>query len=147
METWEAGGLAVALVQSFPRSSIATDVWEAEILPLDKARAEEAVRRIRRTSETSPSIAHFHGVYASLLGTVRETVVCELCDGTGIVTDTDHPRHWTGRPDTMPPKMDTFGCACNVATWCRACPDGTARRAMLQRMNGQTPTTHEPRNP
>ena len=52
MESWEADGLAVILVQSFPRSQIATDVWEAELLPLDKARAEEAVRRIRRTGRS-----------------------------------------------------------------------------------------------
>lgn len=137
MESWQADGLATILVQSFPRSSIATDVWEAELLPLDKSRAEEAVRRIRRTSEHAPTIAHFHSMYAGLLGTQRDVPQCEQCNGTGIVTDTDHPRHWTGAPDTMPPKMDEWTCACNVATWCRSCPEGVARKGMLARLNGQ----------
>ncbi len=137
METWQADNLATLLVQSFPRSAIATDVWEAELLPLDKARAEEAVRRIRRTSEHAPSIAHFHGVYASLLGTQRDTHTCEQCQSTGLVTCTDHPRHWAGQPDTMPPQIDQWTCSCNVVTWCRSCADGLTRKAMLQRMAGE----------
>jgi hypothetical protein len=136
MESWQADSLATVLVQSFPRSSIATDVWEAELLPLDKARAEEAVRRIRRQSEHAPTIAHFHAVYGGLLGTQREAVQCDQCAGSGLVTDTDHPRHWTGPADAMPPKLDEWTCSCNIVTYCRSCSEGAARKAMLQRMNG-----------
>ena len=137
METWEADGLSALICQSFPRSQIAADVWADEFKPLDKPRAEEAVRRIRKTSEHAPSIAHFHGVYGGLLGTARSPEeACEQCGGSGIVTDTDHPRHWTGGADAMPPVDADGHCNCNVATWCRSCPDGVTRKQMLARMAG-----------
>ena len=140
MERWEAEGLAQSLCQSFPRSQIAPDIWQSELEPLDKARAEEAVRRVRRQSEHAPSIAYFHGIYGGLLGSVRgDGVACESCSDTGLVTDTDHPRHWPGAPDAMPRPRDPDGseyCDCNVATWCRDCEHGKRARAMLQRMAG-----------
>ena len=153
METWQADSLAAVLCRSFPRSSIAADVWAEELGPLDTVRAEEAVRRIRRTFEHPPTIAAVHAVYANLLGSAdTATEVCDHCGNTGIITDTDHPRHWPGRPGTIPTPMGpvdftddagnahtriepTGECACNVATWCRQCDQGPRARHMLQQMS------------
>lgn len=152
METWQADSLAAALCQSFPRSSITADVWATELAGMDQARAEEAVRRIRRTFEHAPTIAAMHATYNGLANTAPETEVCTTCHGTGMVTDTDHPRHWPGRPGTIPNPIGpvdyvdangdtkvrwapTGDCACNVATWCRQCDQGQRAQIVLRSMN------------
>ena len=155
METWQADSLAAALCQSFPRSAITADIWAGELADMDQARAEEAVRRIRRTFEHAPTIAALHAVYANLLGSAPEAAKCETCHGTGMVTDTDHPRHWPGKPDTIPKPIGpvdfidadgnsrtriepTGECACNATTWCRQCPQGERAKLILRSINAQS---------
>lgn len=137
----DAISLAVLISQTWPRNQIPVDVWEETLTPLDGPRCEQAYRDLRNTIKYPPSISDFMAKYHGLLGTAREANLCEHCAGTGIVTDTNHPHHWPGRPDTMPPANDDGTCNCNCATWCPNCPEGTTRRSMLQRMNGQTSTT------
>ena len=69
--------------------------------------------------------------------------LCEHCAGTGMVTDTDHPRHWPGTPGTLPAlyELDRLQgrCNCNVVTWCRQCAQGEHARGLLRSMTA-TPT-------
>ena len=64
--------------------------------------------------------------------------MCEHCAGTGMVTDTDHPRHWPGTPGTLPAlyELDRLQgrCNCNVVTWCRQCAQGEHARGLLRSM-------------
>jgi len=122
METWEADTLGGLIAQSWPRSSITADVWAGEFRSLDKPRAEEAVRQLRRTQEHAPSVASFYAVYGRLAGSAQEGGTCDMCDNTGVITDTDHPHHWPGRNGTLPLAIDVDGkpyCICNVARPCR----------------------------
>ena len=141
METWQADSLAGALCQSFPRSSITADVWASELADLEQGRAEEAVRRLRRTAEHAPTVAAFYAVYNNLLGTAGPPAPpCDTCGDSGVVTDRDHPLHWPGRDGTIPTPLDADGkptgeCACNVATWCRDCEQGQRAKQTLRRMN------------
>ena len=138
METWAADSLATSLCQSFPRSNITADIWATEFGDLNQAQAEEAVRRIRRTFEHAPTIAAFHNMYASLALAPDPGELCEHCAGTGMVTDTDHPRHWPGTPGTLPAlyELDRLQgrCNCNVVTWCRQCAQGEHARGLLRSM-------------
>lgn len=129
MQKWEAESLGHKLATSFPRSSITPDAWADELADLQLAPAEEAVRRIIRTSEYAPTIAAYHSLYRSLFGTARTSVDCTLCAGSGWITDRDHPAHWPGDHTSMPPIPAEYGpddgCNCNVVTTCH-CPAGQA---------------------
>jgi hypothetical protein len=118
-----AAELAVKISQTWPRSSVATDVWEEELADLDRPRAEAALKQMRRTVEHAPSVAAFLSAYRAQSGTagVYEWN-CPKCANTGWVTDEQHPRHWTGRPEDMPKIPPHYGpadgCLCNVVTPC-----------------------------
>jgi len=135
MEQWDADRIARKLATSWSRSSISADSWADELLPLVAGPAEEAVRRLVRTAEHAPSIAQFHGTYRGLLGTVEAGDACPDCAGSGLVTDTNHPRHWPGDRSSVPVLVLPDGphpeeCMCNVVRPC-SCRIGQSSGARL----------------
>jgi len=133
----DASTIAVKLSQAWPRSSIATDVWEEELAPLDRGRAEETVRQLRRTEEHAPSIARFLSAYRNLAGTAPIEWICPTCNNDRWITDLLHPEHngyWTekvneeGKPTRTMPVFklkdgtpDPTECICNIMRPCPRC--------------------------
>jgi len=152
MRLSEAEDVALKLSQSWPRSAISVKVWADELVELNRARAEEAARKLVRTSEHAPSIAAFLGAYRNLAGTATSDFVCDDCANSGWVTDTNHPSHWPGRhpeknvlqadgthrddPGNIPPIPEWYGpadgCCCNVVKPCR-CDHGDRTRAQTSK--------------
>lgn len=117
------------------------DHWMDTLETLDAGVAGTTYVRLQQKTDKLPSPAEFLAEYRTVApyDATHRAPQCEACCNTGLVTDTDHPRHWPGPPDSMPrpvgPDGDVY-CDCNVATWCRGCEHGKRARAMLQRMAG-----------
>ena len=114
------------LATSWPRSSISADAWIEELAELDGPRAEEAARHLVRTAEHAPSIAQFLAAYRATRGTAdRYAFECPHCCNTGWVTDRDHPNHWPGELERVPPLNSDGSCNCNAVRPCQ-CDHGKA---------------------
>lgn len=117
--------LGVKITQTW-RNAAPIDVWEEELEPLDRARCEEAYRRLRREATHPPTIAAFLLVYRQLLGTVDTKPAgeweCATCCDCGWVTCWDHPNHrghWAGREHLRPVNAKDPGeCVCNIVRPC-----------------------------
>lgn len=119
------------------------DAWRDMMTDLDAGRAGTTYARFKVEHHgKNPTPAQFMQLYRTV-DTSEPTIErnCPHCDNTGYVTDTDHPRHWTGRPADRPQHTDP--CDCNVATWCPHCHHGTAARTALRKYN-QTRTVYQP---
>ena len=107
-------------------------LWVCISEPLDRARCEEAYRRLRREATHTPTIAVFLTAYRGLLGTVDAKPAgewdCTECCDSGWVTCWDHPRHrghWDGREHMRPvahsrqqvPVMDADGNPTEALRW------------------------------
>jgi hypothetical protein len=136
MKPFEAEDVANKLAHSWPRSSITITSWVEELVELDKGRAEETTRQLIRNAEHAPSIAAFLSTYRNLAGTAKDGPKCPDCDGTGWVTDTNHPSHWPGDMKRVPPIPASHGpadpCLCNVVKPC-SCDDGAHAHKHLKR--------------
>ena len=121
------------------------DHWVETLTPLDPGVAGTAYVKLQKKCDRTPSPAEFLAEYRTLRtydASQPRAAICHECDGTGVVTDLDHPHHWTGPADTIPKHPDGY-CECNVVTWCQSCDDGRTRaRDMLARINHQRP--HQP---
>jgi len=133
----DATFIAVKISQGWPRSAIATDVWEEELAELDKGRAEQTVRQLRRSDEHAPSIARFMQAYRDLAGSAHEPEwICPGCNNDRWITDLLHPEHngyWRERLDdegrarvSMPVLQGPNGpepdiCICNIMRPCPRC--------------------------
>lgn len=136
MKEQTAQSLALKLSQTWQRGPL-PDIWAEVLQTMEHGPAEAAYRALRDTMHNSPSIAEFRTAYAKQLGTAHRDPDhphdCAECCDTGWVTDLDHPRHWPGRPGTIPVARDADGnvdpreCICNVARPCH-CRAGQAHR-------------------
>lgn len=121
------------------------DHWVETLEKLDPGTAGTTYVRLQKKSDRCPTPAEFLAEYRTLrtYDPTQRATHCEHCDGTGVVTDLDHPAHWTGPADTMPGHPDGY-CECNVVTWCQSCDDGRTRaRDMLARIDAQRPRPHD----
>lgn len=108
------------------------DYWAEELGPLDEGAAGTAFARLKASAHR-PTLGEFLEQYKTL--NVRDGSTprpqCDTCSNTGLVTDTDHPRHWPGDPKTVPVEYGGE-CCCQVATWCPVCDEGQRARTMLR---------------
>jgi len=119
----EATDLAVRIGQTWPRSGIAPQVWEEELVELDHGRAGTAFVRLRRELRSAPSIAEFLTEYRAVDiadgGTRPRFADCATCGNAGVV-------HVS--PDAADGRMLLDG-----VKPCR-CPRGDERRAGIERI-------------
>lgn len=79
----QANHLADKLAHIWPRGAITLDVWAEVLEELHYGPAELALRKLRDTIDTMPSIATFRHAYAAELGTHTERIDCPKCGGDG----------------------------------------------------------------
>lgn len=118
MDGMQADSLTKALASMWPAWNLNLRQWSKNMADLEYKTASKAVSTIVRQSDNPPSWARFLLVYDSCKGQAITGPACELCSGTGWVTDTDHPNHYPG-PVEYAPKAHEDGCFCNVVKACR----------------------------
>lgn len=119
------------------------DHWMDTLSALDAGAAGTTYVRLTKKADRVPTPAEFIAEYRTVhvFDASNRRPPCAVCGDSGIVTDTDHPRHWPGDPKSMP--RPTHGgqeyCNCNVANYCRQCPAGEQARETLRRIDQQRP--------
>ena len=138
------------------------DHWMNTLTDLEPGPAGTAYARLQGLPKM-PSPAEFRATVSTLATRDQSTgYQCTTCGydangrwtNTGLITDTDHPHHWPGRPGTMPPEtvIDngngtiTRLCNCNCVTWCPNCDAGRTMRDTLRRNHPATTTAPDDRN-
>lgn len=121
------------------------DHWMDTLCGVDGGIAGTAYVRLQRKSDRVPTPAEFLAECRTIqpYDASNREPPCLECADSGVITDTDHPRHWPGTPDTLPKVYEQDiadgRCNCNAVTWCRQCTHGQRAQQMMQRMKG-TPT-------
>ena len=134
MQGYEADSLARALASMWPAWTPNLSKWSQMLADLDWNLANRTVKHLVRELDTPPSWAKFYKTYQELKPTAYVGPRCELCDGTGWVTDRNHPDHWPGHPAHTPPATDD-GCACNVVAPCRCTVGQTTAADSFRKIN------------
>jgi hypothetical protein len=84
VNTIEASQLADKICHTWPKGLIEMDTWCEALEELMPAPADAALRNLRNTSDTMPSIAAFRAAYKSLIGTAHTPrIECQTCGGDG----------------------------------------------------------------